>query len=105
MRKAKAQEHSFLGSFPLKDRLASYTVFGSWSPAVWKTSDGYGARILVGSKAGARGTRMDWDYFGFDREGTVVQSPRGMAKQFNGKVRFVDMDRAVEEYKAKRVNE
>lgn len=91
--------------FPLKSDLASYKIF-KWCPAVWKNQDGtYGMRIIVGKSRRGDSTVYNWDNFDLDSTGLVTQSPRGMAKMYNKRLRITDMDEAVEEYKDKKVNE
>lgn len=91
--------------FPHIDRIASYNVLRKFSPAVFKRGKGYGIRILKGQITRGYNTTMNWDYFDLDETGMIVRSPRGMAKQFNKKVRITDMDKAVEKYKETVINQ
>ncbi len=102
----KIFETSFLPYFSYSRSLASYKVF-NWCPAVSKRDDGsYSARIIVSESMNRYGNRkMSWDYFEMDATGLVISSPRGMAKEFNGRIRYTDMDAAVEYYKDKKINE
>jgi len=87
-------------SFPYLNRLASYFIFGKQCDAVYKKEDEYGIRIFK-----TIGMKNAWDYFCLDETGMITQSPRGMAKQFNKKIRITNMDEMVEAYKGKRVNQ
>jgi hypothetical protein len=96
----KIIEQKFDESFPLKSRLASYRVF-SWSPAILKKDTGYSVRIIMSGGYG----KTSWDYFDMDSTGLILTSPRGLAKQFNNKIRYTDMDEMVEKYKEKVINQ
>ena len=91
--------------FPLKDQIASYNVLGKFSPAVMKRDDGYCIRIIKGKSFLGSHTTMNWDYFDLDDSGMITTSPRGMAKQFNRKIRITDIAEAVEEYKETVINQ
>lgn len=93
-------------NFPYLPDIASYQVFGKWSPAVYKEAKGYGIRILKSQTVRFDGsTNTSWDYFKLDENGLIVESPRGLSKQFTRKVRITDMETFVESYKEKRINE
>lgn len=96
---SKVEEISYIG-FPFLNRLASYCVFGNQSDAVNKKEKGYSIRIFV-----CIGLKSEWQYFELDTTGLIVESPRGMAKEFNKKVRITNMDRMVEVYKDKKLNQ
>lgn len=108
----KIIEKKFLKSFPFKGDLASYRVM-SQSPAVYekrhyetKELTGYGIRILESHMNTRRGyNTASWSYFETDVTGLVVESPRGMAKDFNKRIRYIDMPAAVEFYKDKIINQ
>lgn len=51
------------------------------------------------------GLKSEWEYFDLDKTGLIISSPRGMAKQFNKKVRIIDMDEMLKAYKDKRINQ
>lgn len=94
--------------FPLTHLLASYRVFGKWSPAVNKRENGtYSIRILVGRQESFRtgGVNESWGYFEVDPTGLIIESPRGMAKHFTKKVRIIDMEDFFELYKDKIINQ
>ncbi len=86
--------------FPFLDRLASYCVLGNQSNAVNKKEVGYSIRIFV-----SIGMKNEWQYFELDTAGLILESPRGMAKQFNKKIRIVNMDEMVEAYRDKKINQ
>ncbi len=87
--------------FPFLDRLASYNIFGNQSYAVNKDDKGnYSIRIFV-----SLGLKSEWQYFNLDSTGLIIESPRGMSKQFTKKIRITDMDAMVEAYKGKIVNQ
>ena len=91
--------------FPLLDDLASYNAMGFQSNAVIKDEKTYTIRILK-SMGYARGSRqMSWEYFRLDATGLIISSPHGMGGRFNKKMRIIDMDAMVEEYKGKVVNQ
>lgn len=90
--------------------LASYSFgYGHFSPAVGRESGGKGwyIRILQGRSFSRSGTtRTSWEYFKTDDTGLIIESPRGLASQYNGRVRISvkSLERATEKYKDKRVN-
>ena len=90
--------------FPLIDKIASYNVF-KFSPAVFKREKGYCIRIIKSVGISGRNIRRSWGYFDLDETGMITASPRGMAKEFNKKVRITDMDKTVEEYKEIVINQ
>lgn len=101
-----------LEQFDFVDKLASYRIFGNWSPAIYEEKDnegdvsGYGLRIIVGLSTTIRGDRSyKWDYFKTDATGLILTSPRGLGKPYNKKVRITDLPQAVIEYKDKHINE
>ena len=98
------QEITF-DQFPLIDRIASYRFAGNFSSAVLKRKDGYCIRIITGAGFSRTNISRSWDYFDLDETGMITKSPRGMAKDFNKKVRITDMDQAVEKYKETVVNQ
>ncbi len=88
--------------FPLLKYLASYNVMGCQSNAVHKNEGGgYGMRIV--KSLGYQ--RREWEYFELDDTGLILKSPRGMAKQFNKKIRITNMDEMLKEYKGKIINQ
>ena len=93
------QEISYI-VFPYINRLASYCVFGNQSNAVNKKETGYSIRLMV-----SIGMKSEWSYFELDNTGLIIESPRGMAKQFNKKIRITNMDEMVEAYKGKKINQ
>ena len=94
VKEIKYSEFSYL------HRLASYYIFGKQSDAVNKKENGYSIRIFV-----SIGMKSEWQYFELDVTGLILSSPRGMAKQFNKKVRIVNMDKMVETYKGMKLNQ
>lgn len=88
---------SFAGEYPP----TGYNLGGGYCPGVIKDpkTGGYSVRILTGD--GWRGdTRStQWDYFEMDPTGLVISSPRGLGKEFNGRIRIVGLDEGVERYK------
>ena len=90
--------------FPLTDRIASYNVI-KFSPAVFKRGKGYGIRIIKSVGFTGQTIRRSWDYFDIDETGMITASPRGMAKEFNKKIRITEMDQAVEKYKETVINQ
>lgn len=105
-------ERGFLLYFPYVNSLASYRM-GRQCPAVFEerhsqTNEllGYGIRILESRMDTRRGYHTtSWSYFKTDTTGLVIESPRGMAKQFNKRIRYTDMPAAVEFYKDKILNQ
>lgn len=76
--------------------------FGGLRPAVFKKEEGgYGIRIKIGEAWNSGGTKTTWDYFDLDKTGLIIASPRGYAKTYNKKVRIIDIDKMVLEYKEK----
>ena len=73
---------------------------GNQSDAVNKKEKGYSIRIFV-----CIGLKSEWQYFELDTTGLIVESPRGMAKEFNKKMRITNMDKMVEIYKDKKLNQ
>ena len=86
--------------FGHRDRLASYNMWGNHSDAVMKKKDGYSIRLAV-----SIGMKSEWTYFELDTTGLIIQSPRGMAKCYNKRVRITDMDAMVSEFKGKVINQ
>lgn len=102
---SKVKEISYK-DFPLIDDLASYAGFNGPSPAVLKVEEGYQIRIVKSTYTSRRGTtRYEWDYFRCDLTGLIIESPRGMSKEFTKRVRITDMEAFVEEYKFKSINQ
>jgi hypothetical protein len=88
--------------FPLLNDLASYSFLGAQSDSVKRQDDmSYYIRII---KSLGR-SRNEWEYFELDKTGLITSSPRGMAKEYNKKVRIIDMEKMVEEYKGKIINQ
>jgi len=85
----------------IENRLASYSFGMKFCPAVIKDGEGYQLRVIMSGGYG----KTNYDYFECDKDGLVIKSPRGMAKEFNKRVRFAKLDELVEEYKKKRVNQ
>ncbi len=99
----KIKEISF-DEFTCKHKLSSMRVFGKFSPAVFKNDNGYGIRIKTGESWHGTNTTYEWNYFELDATGLIISSPRGLAKEFNKKVRITDIEKQVEEYKDKTIN-
>lgn len=96
--------------FPFGDnQLASYSFsYSHFSPAVGRESGGKGwyIRIIKDSYHSRSGTtRTSWEYFKTDDTGLIIESPRGMAPQFNKRVRITDLEAMTEKYKEKRLNQ
>jgi len=87
--------------FSMLKYLASYCVFGNQSFAVGKDKDSYFIRVIKSLGYSKR----EWEYFSLDSSGLITESPRGMAKQFNKKIRIIDMEDMVNEYKGKIINQ
>ena len=100
----KVQEITFV-QFPLRNQICSMSFMG-FSPAVFKQQhSGYGIRISKGGSWSSNGSRScSFDYFELDDTGLITDSPRGMAKQFNNKVRITDISAACDKYKEERIN-
>ncbi len=77
------------------------SVFGKFSPAVYKNDNGYGIRIKTGESWHGANTTYEWDYFNLDATGLITSSPRGLAKLFNKKVKITDIEKQVGECKDK----
>ena len=99
--------------FPFLSELASYHL-GRFCPAVHEESRwgdeavnrGYGIRIIDSRMNSRRGYEtLSWEYFKADPTGLIVESPRGMASQFNKKLRITNMPAFVEAYRDKILNE
>lgn len=79
--------------------------FGELRPAVFEKDNGeYGIRIKTGEGWHGNNVTETWDYFDLDRTGLIIASPRGFAKDYNKKVRIIDIEKMVKEYKDKVVN-
>jgi hypothetical protein len=91
--------------------LASYSLgYNHFSPAVGRESSGKGwfIRILQGRSFSRGGnTTTNWEYFKTDDTGLITESPRGLGKEFNGRVRIdvESLEKATEKYKEKRINQ
>lgn len=97
MREIKLQE--------IKDKFdVCLGFFGS--PPVIKNDKGYQIRIKTFAKYNYRlgTTRISWDYFMTDNKGVIYRSPRGYAKEYNKKVRIVDIEKEYEIYKELRTD-
>lgn len=77
--------------------------FGGLRPAVFKNEKNgtYGIRIKVSESWRGNNVSESWDYFELDENGVITKSPRGYAKEFNKKVKIVDISEAVKKYKEK----
>ena len=88
--------------FSLLKYLASSNPFGKQFYAVWEDTEGnYNIRIIKSLGH----TRKEWEFFELDKTGLILKSPRGMAKQFNKKIRITNMKEMLEEYKDKIINQ
>jgi hypothetical protein len=101
----KIQEIPFI-TFAAQQRLASKEMYGRFYPAVTKdvSQEGtvtYNICIKTGESWRGQYVTVSWDYFKLDATGLIYQSPHGSAKQYNKKIRLLDMDKAVEMYKDK----
>lgn len=75
--------------------LASYNFMGRFCPAVTTNS----IRILKGSSHSLGGnTTTTYDYFKLNSDGVIIQSPRGYAKEYNKKVKIINMEEAIKKY-------
>lgn len=105
---AKPAEIEFK-DLPFINLLASYNVFGKWSPAVYKSKndDTYSIRIAIESSYNNVNGRSShsWNYFTIDTTGLIIESPRTMGKMFTKKFRITNMPEFVEAYKDIKVNE
>jgi hypothetical protein len=81
-------------------QLGSY-YFGKFCPAIYEGNNGYGIRIKTGQSRNQKGQSFTYDYFELDKTGLIITSPRGSAKEFNKKVRIVDIKEGIEKYKEK----
>ena len=79
--------------------------FGGLRPAVFRKDSGeFGIRIKTGESWRGERTIESWDYFDLNKDGLIIASPRGFAKQYNKKIKVIDIEKMVEEYKEKVVN-
>jgi hypothetical protein len=90
--------------------LASYSFsYDHFSPAIGRESGskGWYIRLIVGQSWNGASVRTSWEYFKTDDNGLIVESPWGMAKQFNGrcKLSVEELENATKEYAEKRVNQ
>jgi hypothetical protein len=91
-------------------KLASYSFgYNHFSPAIGRNSGGKGwyVRILAGQSWRGSTVNTSWDYFKTDDSGLIVESPRGMASQYNGRVRITveSLEAATDKYKELQVNQ
>jgi hypothetical protein len=100
----KVNEITF-DKFVYRNLISSCSVFGKFSPAIFKRENGYGIRIKTGSGIRGMNYNVAYDYFTLDETGLIIMSPRGMAKKFNKRVRIIDIDKILEIYKEWRINE
>lgn len=64
------------------------------NPPISKNKDGYSIRVLKSHKQDWSGNQhFKMDYFRTDIEGLVIESPRGMAKEYNNKVIIIGLDK------------
>lgn len=64
---------------------------------VLKNCDGgYSIRIVSRICQSSSTCNMGYDYFCTDKDGVVISSPRGLAKQYNKKVKFIGLDEEIE---------
>jgi len=89
--------------------LASYDWLGTFCPAISKIKvnglDRYQVRIIVGRSWRGATSNVSYDYFELDATGLIISSPRGRGKEFNQKVRILNMDKHVEWAKDKYFNQ
>ncbi len=96
----KIKEISYF-DLPFLQEVASYNVFGRQSDGVWKKDNGeYFIRIIK-----LLGLHSEWEYFELDPTGLITQSPRGLARFYNKKIRIINMEDMVTAYKGKIVNQ
>ncbi|MCX5066697.1 hypothetical protein OOJ91_12485 [Micromonospora lupini] len=80
-------------------QLASYWFGITWCPAVGKTRDGgYQLRVLRSEVTRGTETSTRYDYFRTDPDGLVIESPRGLGRETNRKVRLTGLDELVAEH-------
>jgi len=100
----KINEITF-NQFSFRNIISSCSIFGKFSPAIFKREKGYGIRIKTGSGIRGMNYNVAYDYFTLDETGLIVISPRGMAKKYNKHIRITNMDEMVELYKEWHINE
>jgi hypothetical protein len=84
-------------------QLASQTFMGRFSPAITKNTNGYSVRIFKSCYHDVSGnSKQAWDYFDTDLEGKILKCPRGMTKEFKGKI-VDNIEASYKEYKEKRL--
>jgi hypothetical protein len=80
--------------FSYRNKTQGMRLWGRFSPGVFKneSGNGFGIRILKGfSCCTSGGGSISYEYFELDKTGLITGSPRGLAKQFDGKVRITDV--------------
>lgn len=86
--------------FETKFMLASYWFGEKFCPAIFKQDKGgYGIRIKAGGSWRGQRVTAVYDYFALDDTGLIISSPRGLAKEYNKRVRIVDITEGVERHK------
>ena len=83
--------------------LASYTVFGEFSPAITKEEGGYSIRILKAVRRTLNMRQVEWEHFFTDLDGIITKSPYGWGKKFNKK-QIKDIEKEYKKYENKRIN-
>lgn len=96
---AKAFEIKF-ENFPYRNHVAAYELGGKVFPPVCKDENGkYHIRIKTGMSVRGRYVSYSYDYFVLDETGLIIQSPRGLAREYNKKVRIIDIAQITAQYK------
>lgn len=81
-------------------QLAGYFFGEKFCPAIFKQDKGgYGIRIKAGGSWRGQRVTAVYDYFALDDTGLIIASPRGLAKEYNKRVRIVDITEGVERHK------
>jgi hypothetical protein len=89
IREIKMAEFPFTGT--------GYWLYDKYSPGILKTKDGYQIRIKTSHMVRGGLEKLQFDYFKLDSTGLIVESPRGEGKEYNRKVRIVDIAQAAAE--------
>ena len=98
----KIRETSYK-EFEQRYQLGSYWFGTKFCPSMYKKENGgYGIRIKTGESWHGQNQSQSWDYFELDETDLILHSPRGLAKEYNKKVRVIDIEKGVKKYKLKK---
>jgi hypothetical protein len=76
---------------------ASYWFGDRWCPAVHRSDDGFGIRVVKSLTRSGIGSNFTFDYFYLDGDGLITTAPRGFARDYKPG-RVVDIAAAVERF-------